>query len=157
QCSDAVGRSRGRSASHPGTGPAARARVRAPARVRGRAGHRVRGGHRRRTAYAAAHVASGGDSVAGILLGIWGLGSAVSGVYFGRRRLSMALNRQLSWLLAAVALSFTVYAAMPTVVALGVALFAGGAMIAPALIVATMLIGRITPPSMHTEAYTWAT
>jgi hypothetical protein len=46
---------------------------------------------------------------------------------------------------------------MPTVVALGVALLAGGAMIAPALIVGTMLIGRITPPSMHTEAYTWAT
>jgi hypothetical protein len=95
--------------------------------------------------------------VAGILLGIWGLGSAISGVFFGTRRLSMALNRQLSWLLAAVALSFTVYAAMPTVLALGVALFAGGAMIAPALIVATMLIGRITPASMHTEAYTWST
>src|SRR4029077_21268367 len=43
------------------------------------------------------------------------------------------------------------------VIALGAALFAGGAVIAPALIVATMLIGRITPPSMHTEAYTWAT
>ena len=44
---------------------------------------------------------------------------------------------------------------MPNPVALGVALFVGGATIAPALTVENTLVGRITPAAMHNEAYTW--
>jgi hypothetical protein len=44
---------------------------------------------------------------------------------------------------------------MGTPLALGIALLIGGAAIAPALTVATSLVGRIAPSRMLTEAYTW--
>jgi MFS family permease len=104
-------------------------------------------------AYAAHH--GGGESLGGVLLGIWGIGSAVGGIWFGTRRPSMALPRQFAWLLSAVAASFLVLALMPTPLALGAALVIGGATIAPALTVETNLVGRIAPAAMLNEAYTW--
>jgi len=104
-------------------------------------------------AYSAAH--GGGDGLSGVLLGIWGAGSAAGGFWFGTRRPSMALPRQFAWLLGAVAVSFGVLAAMPNPVALAVALVLGGATIAPALTVETSLVGRITPAGMLNEAFTW--
>lgn len=104
-------------------------------------------------AYASQH--GGGESLGGVLLGVWGVGSAVGGVWFGTRRPAMALNRQFAWLLAAVAAGFTVCAAMPNPLALGVALVVGGATIAPALTVENTLVGRIAPAGMLNEAYTW--
>jgi MFS family permease len=104
-------------------------------------------------AYATGH--GGGDSLAGVLLGVWGVGSAVGGIWFGTRRPAMALTRQFAWLLAAVGVSFAVLAAMPTPTALGIALVVGGATIAPALTVENNLVGRIAPGGMLNEAYTW--
>ncbi len=104
-------------------------------------------------AYATGH--GGGDSLAGVLLGVWGIGSAIGGIWFGTRRPAMALTRQFAWLLAAVAVSFVVLAAMPNPLALGIALVVGGATIAPALTVENNLVGRIAPGGMLNEAYTW--
>ena len=104
-------------------------------------------------AYAGQH--GGGEGLGGVLLGIWGVGSAVGGIWFGTRRPAMALPKQFAWLLAAVAASFLVLAWMPTPLLLGVALVIGGATIAPALTVETNLVGRIAPAAMLNEAYTW--
>jgi MFS family permease len=104
-------------------------------------------------AYAAQH--GGGDSLGGVLLGIWGVGSAIGGIWFGTRRPVMALPRQFAWLLAGVAASFLVLAVMPDPLSLGIALAVGGATIAPALTVENNLVGRITPAGMLNEAYTW--
>ena len=104
-------------------------------------------------AYAGQH--GGGDSLGGILLGVWGLGSAAGGIWFGTRRPAMALTRQFAWLLAAVAVSFVALAAMPNPLALGAALVIGGVTIAPALTVENNLVGRIAPAGMLNEAYTW--
>jgi MFS family permease len=104
-------------------------------------------------AYAAHH--GGGDSLGGVLLGIWGIGSAAGGIWFGTRRPAMALPRQFAWLLSAVATSFLVLAFMPTPLSLGAALVIGGATIAPALTVENNLVGRIAPAAMLNEAYTW--
>jgi len=104
-------------------------------------------------AYAGQH--DGGDGLGGVLLGVWGLGSAVGGIWFGTRRPAMALPRQFAWLLGAVAVSFLVLAAMPNPLSLGVALVIGGATIAPALTVENNLVGRIAPAGMLNEAYTW--
>ena len=90
-----------------------------------------------------------------MLLGIWGVGSAIGGIWFGTRRPAMALPRQFAWLLSAVAASFLVLAVMPTPSSLGIALVIGGATIAPALTVETTLVGRIAPAAMLNEAYTW--
>lgn len=104
-------------------------------------------------AYAGQH--GGGDSLGGVLLGIWGVGSAVGGIWFGTRRPAMALPKQFAWLLGGVAASFLVLAFMPSPLYLGIALVIGGATIAPALTVETNLVGRIAPAAMLNEAYTW--
>jgi MFS family permease len=104
-------------------------------------------------AYANQH--GGGDSLGGVLLGVWGIGSAVGGIWFGTRRPAMALPRQFAWLLSAVAASFLVLTLMPGPLWLGAALVIGGATIAPALTVESNLVGRIAPASMLNEAYTW--
>ncbi|GLY00794.1 MFS transporter [Actinoplanes sp. NBRC 101535] len=105
------------------------------------------------TAWASEH--GGGESLAGVLLGVWGLGSAVGGIWFGTRRPAMALTRQFAWLLAGVGVSFLVLPFMPGPVWLGAALVVGGATIAPALTVENNLVSRIAPAGMLNEAYTW--
>ncbi|WP_326561120.1 MFS transporter [Micromonospora sp. NBC_01796] len=106
-------------------------------------------------AYASAHVSGDAESLAGVLLAVWGVGSAVGGIWFGTRRPARNLTRQFALLLAAVAASFAVFALMPHPVALGIALVIGGATIAPALTLENTMVGRISPGSMLNEAYTW--
>ncbi|MGC5050113.1 MFS transporter [Micromonospora sp. DT48] len=95
------------------------------------------------------------DSLAGVLLAVWGVGSAIGGFWFGVRRPARNMTRLFAWLLAGVAGSFAVFAVMPTPIALGTALVIGGAMIAPALTLENTLVGRISPTGMLNEAYTW--
>jgi MFS family permease len=106
-------------------------------------------------AYAGQHAVANADSVAGLLLGVWGIGSALGGVWFGTRQFALPLSRQLGVLLGLVGASLAVLAVMPSPAWLGVALFLGGAAIAPALTVENTIVGRITPAAMHNEAYTW--
>jgi len=108
-------------------------------------------------AYAAAHSAPGrADAVAGVLLAVWGLGSAAAGFWYGTRRPAMPLARQFALLLTGVAAGFAVLVLMPGPVTLGIALVVGGAAIAPALTVENTLVGRLAPEGMRTEAYTWS-
>ncbi|WP_431931722.1 MFS transporter [Micromonospora sp. RP3T] len=95
------------------------------------------------------------ESLAGVLLAVWGIGSAAGGFTFGVRKPAANMTRQFAWLLGAVAASFAVFAVMPGPVALGVALVLGGAAIAPALTLENTLVGRIAPAGMLNEAYTW--
>jgi predicted MFS family arabinose efflux permease len=104
-------------------------------------------------AYANQH--GGDDALGGLLLGVWGIGSAIGGIWFGTRRPAMALSRQFAWLLSAVAVSFLVLTLMPGPLWLGAALIIGGATIAPALTVESNLVGRFAPAAMLNEAYTW--
>ncbi|MER7331189.1 MULTISPECIES: MFS transporter [unclassified Micromonospora] len=106
-------------------------------------------------AFATAYTSDDPDSLAGVLLAVWGVGSAVGGFWFGVRKPARNMTRQFALLLAAVAGSFAVFAVMPTPAALGVALVIGGATIAPALTLENTLVGRISPTSMLNEAYTW--
>lgn len=106
-------------------------------------------------AYATSHTGDGAESLAGVLLAVWGIGSALGGIWFGTRRPARNMARQFAALLAAVAVSFAVFAVMPVPLALGIALVIGGATIAPALTVENTMVGRISPASMLNEAYTW--
>jgi MFS family permease len=106
-------------------------------------------------AYASANAGHGSESLAGLLLAVWGVGSATGGFWFGTRRFKAPLWKQFGWLLAGVAASLAVLAVMPNPVALGIALAVGGATIAPALTVENSIVGRVTPASMLNEAYTW--
>lgn len=108
-------------------------------------------------AFAAAHADSGSDaeSLAGVLLAVWGVGSAIGGFWYGARPAPRNAGREFAFLQAAVAVTFMVFAVMPDPLALGVALTAGGATIAPALTLENAMVGRIIPASMLNEAYTW--
>ncbi|MFF5291711.1 MFS transporter [Paractinoplanes globisporus] len=104
-------------------------------------------------AYANQH--GGGDGLGGVLLGVWGVGSAIGGIWFGTRRPAMPLSKQFAWLLGAVGTSFLILTVMPGPLWLGMALVLGGATIAPALTVENTLVGRLAPAAMLNEAYTW--
>ncbi|MEV0714722.1 MFS transporter, partial [Asanoa sp. NPDC050611] len=106
-------------------------------------------------AFATAEGVSDPDGLAGVLLSIWAVGSAVGGFWFGTRKTADNLTRQFAMLLGLLASTFAIYAAMPTPWALGVALVFGGVVIAPGLTVENTMIGRIAPESMLNEAYTW--
>ncbi|WP_416902338.1 MFS transporter [Micromonospora echinospora] len=106
-------------------------------------------------AYASASTDGDAESLAGLLLAVWGVGSAVGGFWFGTRRPAKNMTRQFAWLLGGVGASFLVFAAMTAPLALGVALVVGGATIAPALTLENTMVGRVTPAGMLNEAYTW--
>ncbi|WP_405429446.1 MFS transporter [Micromonospora sp. NBC_00617] len=106
-------------------------------------------------AYAGNATTGDSESLAGLLLAVWGVGSAIGGFWFGVRRPASNMTRQFALLLAALAGTFVVFAVMPTPLALGVALVVGGATIAPALTLENTLVGRIAPAGMLNEAYTW--
>ncbi|MBF9134183.1 MFS transporter [Plantactinospora sp. S1510] len=106
-------------------------------------------------AYASTHDVDNAESMAGILLAMWGTGSAIGGVWFGTRKPSRNAARQFAQLLGLLAATFAVFAVMPSPIALGIALVVGGATIAPALTVENTMVGRISPASMLNEAYTW--
>jgi MFS family permease len=106
-------------------------------------------------AAATAYGSANADSLGGMLLAVWGVGSAIGGVWFGTRKVAAALSRQLAWLLGAVAVGLAILSVMPNPVALAVALVVGGSVVAPALTVENSLVGRIVPSGMMNEAYTW--
>lgn len=108
-------------------------------------------------AYATGTHSSSPEGLAGVLLAVWGIGSAIGGIWYGTRRPAAPLPRQLIVLLAGVGASIALLAAMPGPVWLGVALAIGGVTVAPALTVQNSLVGIVVPPRMHTEAYTWMT
>jgi MFS family permease len=104
-------------------------------------------------AYVGQH--GGSDGLSGVLLGVWGVGSAIGGFWFGTRRPAMPLPRQFAWLLGGVSLSYLILTVMPSPLYLGAALVLGGVTIAPALTVGNTLVGRLAPAAMLNEAYTW--
>jgi len=106
-------------------------------------------------AYATQYPGSGSQDLAGVLLAVWGLGSALGGLGYGVLRLRAPLPRQFSWLLGAVALSTALLAIAPNPWTLGVTLAIGGATIAPTLTVYTAIVGRIVAAGMRNEANTW--
>jgi predicted MFS family arabinose efflux permease len=105
-------------------------------------------------AFATEH-GSGSGALAGALFAVLGIGSVLGGIWFGARPRHAPLPRQFAGLLAAVAVSYAVFAMMPGPAALAFALFLGGTLVAPVLTVENSLVGRITPAAMRTEAYTW--
>ncbi len=106
-------------------------------------------------AFATRYAGHEAPGTAGVLLALWGLGSATGGAWFGTRSFRAPLPRQFAWWAGALAVSLALFAAMPNPLALGLALALGGATIAPGLTVQHSLVGQVAPAAMRTEAYTW--
>jgi MFS family permease len=92
---------------------------------------------------------------AGVLLSVWSLGSALSGLAYGVWVGSVSLSRTYVGLALVLPFTFLPLAAAPSVtVMLGLCLLAGVA-IAPLLASSNQLAGHVAPPGALTEAYAW--
>jgi MFS family permease len=99
--------------------------------------------------------AAGHPGAAGLLLGIWGLGSLLGGLAAARAGAAADPVRRLSALLAALAAGH-----LPLVLTTGPALLAGmlllaGLALSPAIAAAYGLVDGLAPAGTVTEAYTW--
>jgi MFS family permease len=104
-------------------------------------------------AFAAAH--GGGAGLGGVLLGVWAMGSAAGGIWYGTRRPPGTPSHRYAVLLALLGLGFLALVAVPGPGLLAVVLVVGGVAMAPALTVENHLVSRIAPGEMLNEAYTW--
>lgn len=106
-------------------------------------------------AFALARSGAGGETVAGVLLGLWAVGSIVGGVWFGTRHFTASLPTQWAWTMGAVAVNMAALVLAPTIPVMAVTLLVGGLTLAPALTVENALVARVAPPGTVNEAYTW--
>lgn len=108
-------------------------------------------------AFTTAHDGDDAEAVTGLLIAVWSLGSAAAGLWYGARTWEYALTRQLTWLLAGLAIGYAAWMLAPNSFVLGIVLVLAGAVIAPAMTVQAGLMAELAPASMLTESYTWLT
>jgi predicted MFS family arabinose efflux permease len=106
------------------------------------------------TAYA---TEAGNIALAGVLLGLMSAGSALGGLAYGSRSWYLPLARQFALMLGFMGAGLAILALpwSPWPFALW-SLFAGVVM-APALIIQSMLVAKTARPDQMTEAFTWST
>jgi len=107
---------------------------------------------------AAAHAAEDGHpALAGVFLGLMSIGSAAGGLAYGSAHWHAPLLRQFAAMLAIMGVGLAVLAAPWSLVAFAALCVVGGVVMAPALIIQSMLVAKTTKPEHTTEAFTWAT
>jgi MFS family permease len=100
-------------------------------------------------------IAAGSPALSGVLLAVWSIGSAAGGLAYGAMHLRMPGERQLTWLLALMALPLALQAAVDSAFVLGTLALIAGLMIAPIFTVFSMLVANKSPQRYATEAFTW--
>ena len=96
-------------------------------------------------------------ALAGVFLGVMSAGSALGGLAYGSRGWHAPLLRQFGVTLAMMGAGLLVLGlSWPPVVFGALCVFAGVVM-APALIIQSMLVAKISKPEHMTEAFTWST
>jgi len=105
-------------------------------------------------AFAAHH---GDQAAAGPLLGLYGLGSAIAGVWYGTRRWQSPHASRLTVALAATALGAAPLAFMPGIWPMAAAITAAGLGISATLASSYRLAEMAVPPGQRTEAMSWLT
>jgi predicted MFS family arabinose efflux permease len=106
--------------------------------------------------FAAYAIEAGNAALAGVLLGLMSAGSALGGLAYGSRSWGAPLARQFALMLALMGAGLAVLALPwpPLPFALW-SIFAGVVM-APALIIQSMLVAKAAPADQLTEAFTWS-
>jgi predicted MFS family arabinose efflux permease len=105
------------------------------------------------TAYATER---GSPALAGVLLGLMSVGSALGGLAYGSRSWHFALVPQFSLLLALMGIGLGVLSFPSHPLAFAVAGVAAGIVMAPVLIVQSMLVAKSVRAEHTAEAFTWA-
>ncbi|MGH8747843.1 MAG: MFS transporter [Burkholderiales bacterium] len=95
-------------------------------------------------------------ALAGLILGLMSVGSASGGLAYGSRSWRLPLARQFALMLFLMGIGVAPLAfATNTVLFTSLGIVAGVVM-APALIIQSMLVARIAPSQYATEAFTWS-
>ena len=96
-------------------------------------------------------------ALAGVFLGLMSAGSAFGGLAYGSRSWRGPLIRQFSITLVVMGAGLIVLAGPWSVVAFGLLAVFAGVVMAPALIIQSMLVAKFARPEQVTEAFTWST
>lgn len=95
-------------------------------------------------------------ALAGLLLAINSIGSAIGGAVYGGMHFRPSLERQFTIALALMAIPLFLHFWVDQVVLFTIVAFCAGLAIAPALTAQTLLVSRIAPAKYATEAFTWS-
>ena len=98
----------------------------------------------------------GNPALAGILLGLMSVGSAVGGLAYGSRSWRLPLARQFSVALWTLGAGIAVLAVPMNAWMFAAVSIAAGVIMAPTLTIQSMLVARIASPAHLTEAFTWS-
>jgi MFS family permease len=105
------------------------------------------------TAYATER---GNAALAGVLLGLMSAGSAAGGIAYGSRSWHLPLMRQFALMLGLMGAGLLVLALPWAPWPFAFLSLAAGVVMAPALIIQSMLVARTAQPEQMTEAFTWS-
>lgn len=106
------------------------------------------------TAFAAE---AGMPALAGLILGLMSVGSAAGGLAYGSRSWRWSLPQQFALMLLLMGVGIAALGLVGNALAFTVLGVAAGVVMAPALIIQSMLVARTAPPHYATEAFTWST
>ena len=106
------------------------------------------------TAYA---TEAGRPALAGVLLGLMSAGSAAGGLAYGSRSWHLPLVRQFAAMLGLMGAGLAVLALPWTPWPFATWSIVAGVVMAPALIIQSMLVAKISRPQYLSEAFTWST
>ena len=95
-------------------------------------------------------------ALAGVLLSVNSVGSAIGGAIFGGLRPGMRIERQLATTMGLMAIPMTLHAIFLQPWAFGVVAFFAGVFIAPSIAAQSVLVSRLAPAKYAAEAFTWS-
>jgi len=100
---------------------------------------------------------AGSPALAGVLLGLMSVGSATGGLAYGGRVWHRPLLIQFASMLAIMGAGLLLLVLPWGPVAFAFCSLLGGVVMAPALIIQSMLVAKTARPEQTTEAFTWST
>ncbi|SDB87171.1 Predicted arabinose efflux permease, MFS family [Sanguibacter gelidistatuariae] len=98
---------------------------------------------------------AGHEPLAGAILGIFALGSLISGLLYGAKHWISPLWKRFALGMVALAIGVTLFVFVTSLPVLAIVMFVTGFAIAPTLINGNNLVQLLVPPSQLTEGLTW--
>lgn len=98
----------------------------------------------------------GRPALAGVLLALMSVGSATGAVFYGSRTWHAPLRRQFAAMLFLMGAGIAVLAGIHDVWLFALLSVLAGVVMAPALIIQSMLVAKVASPQHATEAFTWS-
>jgi predicted MFS family arabinose efflux permease len=95
-------------------------------------------------------------ALAGVMLSVNSIGSAVGGAIFGGLHLNVRIERQLATTMGLMAIPLMLHAIFLQPAIFGVVAFFCGLFIAPSIASQSVLVSRLAPAKYAAEAFTWS-